>query len=144
MSSDEVTIDVRLLNVAGALTNESRRDDVEPSFDVNVKLEEVERGADEATFNFALEINTKPSIAKFDVDGMVTVTGGSEVVDKLLETDPETKVPHLLKRVYQQIFTSVFLLSGIINAPHPPPDLIFSSIKSKMAEPVEPEKKPKK
>jgi len=69
----------------------------------------------------------------------VIVNGESETVDKLLENDPETKVPYLLKRVYHQIFTSVFLLSGIINAPHPPPDLIFSSVKSEM---VKSEEKP--
>ena len=137
MSSDEVTIDVRLLNVAGALMEGARKDDVEPNFDVNVKLEEVERGGGQATFNFAVAINTKPSIARFDVNGMVVVVGNNEVVDKLLATDPETKVPHLLKRIYHQIFTSVFLLSSIINAPHPPPELIFSSVKSQMVAPEE-------
>ena len=136
MSSDEVTIDVKLANVVGALTDGgSRRDDVTPNFDVNVKLEEVERRSGEAIFSFAIAINTKPSIARFDVTGTATVTGKSDTVEKLLQTDPETKVPHLLKRVYQQIFLSIFLLSGIINAPHPPPDLMFSSVKSELVKP---------
>ena len=37
MSSSEVRVDVKLLNVAGALVGNSNRDDVEPTFDVNVK-----------------------------------------------------------------------------------------------------------
>jgi hypothetical protein len=139
MSSDEVTIDVRLINLAGALMEGPKRDNISPEFDVNVKLEEMERGTGEAIFSFALAINTKPNIAKFDINGTVTVTGGNEVVEKLLQTNPETKVPNLLERVYERIFTSVFVLSSIINAPHPPPDLIKSSVKSQMGEP---EKKP--
>ncbi len=135
MSSDEVSIDVRLINLAGALMEGPKRDDMSPEFDVNVKLEEMERGTGEATFSFALAINTKPNMAKFDVNGTVTVTGGNEVVEKLLQTNPETKVPNLLERVYERVFTSVFVLSSIINAPHPPPDLIRSSAKSQVAEP---------
>ena len=130
MSSSEVRVDVKLLSVAGALVGNLKRDDIEPSFDVNVKLEEIERSASEAAFNFAVAMSTKPSVARFDVSGIVRVFGESKAVDKLLETDPDTKVPYLLKRVYQQIFTSIFLLSGIMNAPHPPPDLLFSSVKS--------------
>jgi len=130
MSSNEVRVDVKLLNVAGALVNSSKRDDVEPSFDVNVKLEEVERGTGEATFNFAIAMNTKPSIVRFDVSGVVKVFGESRSIDKLLEIDPDAKVPYLLKKVYQQIFLSIFLLSGMMDAPHPPPDLLFSSVKS--------------
>lgn len=139
MSSGEVRVDVKLLNVAGALVSNSNRDDVEPSFDVNVKLEEIERGASEAAFEFAIAMNTKPSIVRFDVNGIVRVFGESKAVDKLLETDPDTKVPYLLKKVYQQIFISVFLLSGIINAPHPPPDLLFSSVKSEVGKTEEKE-----
>lgn len=138
MSSDEVAIEVRLTNVLGALMDgSSRRDDVTPNFDVNVKLEEVERRTGEAIFNFAVAINTKPSVARFDVTGTATVKGGTDTIEKLLQTDPETKVPHLLKRVYQHIFLSVFLLSAIINGPHPPPDLIFSSVKSRLVKPEE-------
>jgi hypothetical protein len=144
MSSDEVTIDVRLVNLAGALMEGPRKDDIKPDFDVNVKLEEMERGTGQATFSFALAISTKPNIVKFDINGTVTVIGGNEVVEKLLQTNPETKVPNLLERVYERIFTSVFLLSSSINAPAPPPDLIRSSAKSQVAEPEKKleEKKP--
>jgi len=62
MSSDEVSIDVRLINLAGALMEGPKRDDMSPEFDVNVKLEEMERGTGEATFSFALAINTKPNM----------------------------------------------------------------------------------
>ncbi|HIE18449.1 TPA: hypothetical protein EYP75_01850 [Candidatus Bathyarchaeota archaeon] len=132
MSSSEVRVDVKLFNVAGALIGSAQRDDIEPSFDVNVKLEEVDRSPSEAAFNFAIAMNTKPSIVRFDVNGIVRVFGESKAIDKLLETDPDTQVPYLLKKVYQQIFISIFLLSGIMNAPHPPPDLLFLSVKNEV------------
>ena len=133
MSSPEASIEVRLLNVAGArVDGASTGDGVMPTFDVNVKLEEVERRTGEAVFNFAITISTKPNIAKFDATGIVTVNGENAALEKVLQTDPEAKVPYLLKRVYQQIFLSIFLLSGMINVPHPPPDLVFSSVKSEL------------
>jgi len=140
MSAGEVRVDVKLLNIAGALVGSLKRDDIEPSFDMNVKLEEIERSAAEAKFNFAVAMNTKPSVARFDISGIVNVSGESKAIDKILETDPDTKVPYLLKKIYQQIFTSIFLLSGIMNAPHPPPDLLFSSVKSEVGK-VEEESK---
>jgi len=133
MSSTEASIEVRLLNVAGTrVDGASTGDGAMPTFDVNVKLEEVERRTGEAVFNFAIAISTKPSIAKFDATGIVTVNGENAALEKVLQTDPEAKVPYLLKRVYQQIFLSIFLLSGMINVPHPPPDLVFSSVKSEL------------
>jgi len=134
MSSADASIEVRLVNVVGTRMDggAATEDGVMPTFDVNVKMEEVERSASRAVFNFAIAINTKPSIAKFDIGGIVTVNGGGAALEKVLQTDPEAKVPYLLKRVYQQIFLSIFLLSGIINVPHPPPDLVFSSLKSEV------------
>ena len=134
MSSTEASIEVRVLNVAAARVDggASTSGGGTPTFDVNVKLEEVEKRVGEAVFSFAITISTKPSIAKFDVSGVVTVNGESAALEKVLQTDPESKVPYLLKRIYQQIFLSIFLLSGLINVPHPPPDLVFSSIKSEL------------
>jgi len=132
MSSNEVRVDVKLSNIAGALTDNTYKDNIEPRFDVNVKLEEVDRSPSEAAFTFAIAMNTKPSIVRFDVNGIVRVFGESGVIDELLETDPDTKVPYLLKKIYQQIFVYIFLLSGMMNAPHPPPDLLFLSVKNEV------------
>ncbi len=134
MSTEDVAIDVRLLNLAGAITdNNAKVDAATPNFDVNVKLEEAERQTGEALFSFALAINTKPSVVRFDVNGLVKVSGKAEAIDKILQTDAESKVPHLLKKVYQQIFVSIYLLSGMMNAPHPPPNLLIAQTKKEQA-----------
>lgn len=49
-----------------------------------------------------------------------------EDLEKMLEIDPEIKVPYILNIVYQHAFTSIYLLSTILNAPYPPPDLLHT------------------
>jgi hypothetical protein len=101
-----------------------------------VNLEEKERKSGEVLVNFTLSINTKPNVVKFEVGGVATVAGKDTDIKRMLEVDPETKVPLLLHRIYQQVFKAIFLLSAIVNVPHPPPDLLFSTAK-RGTEPLE-------
>jgi hypothetical protein len=61
------------------------------------------------------------------VEGTAILEGNSSAIEKLLEADTKTKVPLLLHRVYQRVFTSTFLLATLLDTPYPPPDLLFSS-----------------
>ncbi len=36
------------------------------------------------------------------------------------------KIPLLLNRVYQRVFTSTYLLANILNTAYPPPDMLSS------------------
>jgi hypothetical protein len=76
--------------------------------------------------SFLLSISTKPSLVKFEAGGTATITGGQNAFDAALETDEETKVPKVLHTIYQHTFTSLFLLSTLIDSPYPPPDLIHA------------------
>jgi hypothetical protein len=95
------------------------------NFDVKAKLEEKERKSQIVVVSFNLFLNTKPNIVKFEVEGSATLTGKDAEINKMLETDPETKVPYVFQRVYQHAFTAMYLLSTILNAPPPPQDLLF-------------------
>ena len=101
------------------------------NFDVNVKLEEKERRSGSLVVGFVLTVGTKPSVAKFEVEGMATLEGKNPDIEKLLEVDPKTKIPLLLHRVYQRVFTSTFLLATLLGTSYPPPDLFFSGEMSK-------------
>lgn len=96
------------------------------NFDVSAKLDEKERKSGKKIVAFIIEISTKPSLAKFEIKGNVTLTGKEAQMEKLLEIDPETKLPFLLYGVYQQIFMAIYLLATIIDMPYPPPDLLHS------------------
>jgi hypothetical protein len=93
---------------------------------VKARLEERERKSQMVIVGFNLFLNTKPSIVKFEVEGTATLTGKDIEINKMLEVDPETKVPYVFQRVYQYVFAAMYLLSTILNAPPPPHDLLFS------------------
>lgn len=95
------------------------------NFNVKAKLEERERKSQMVLVGFSLSLATKPSIVKFEVEGTATLTGKDTEINKMLEVDPETKVPYVFQRIYQYAFTAMYLLSTILNAPQPPHDLLL-------------------
>jgi len=95
------------------------------NFDVKARLEEKERRSQMVVVGFNLQLATKPGIVKFEVEGTATLTGKDAEINKMLEVDPETKVPHVFQKVYQHTFTAMYLLSTILNTPPPPIDLLL-------------------
>ncbi|PIU60008.1 hypothetical protein COS86_01195 [Candidatus Bathyarchaeota archaeon CG07_land_8_20_14_0_80_47_9] len=53
-----------------------------------------------------------------------------------LEVDPETKVPNILRRIYQHAFTAMYLMSTILNVPPPPQDLLYPNKEGALREGV--------
>ena len=95
-------------------------------FDVNAKLEEKEKRSGRLVVGFVLTVKTKPSVVKFNVEGLATLTGKNPAIEKLLEVDPKTKIPRLLYNVYQRVFMDTYLLASLLGTSYPPPDLLFS------------------
>ncbi|MGQ9623984.1 MAG: hypothetical protein ACUVUF_01150 [Candidatus Bathycorpusculaceae bacterium] len=96
------------------------------NFDVKAKLEERERRSQMVVVGFSLFLATKPSVVKFEIEGVATLTGKDAEINKMLEVDPETKVPYVFQRIYQHAFMAMYLFSTILDAPPPPYDLLFS------------------
>lgn len=96
------------------------------SFDVKARMEEKERRGGFVSISYALSVGTKPSVAKFEVEGIATLEGKDAEIDKMLGVDPEIQVPFVFQRVYQHVFMSMYLLATLIDAPYPPPNLLFS------------------
>jgi len=90
---------------------------------VKARLEEKERRSQMVIVNFSLFLTTKPRVVKFEVEGTATLTGKDEEINKMLEVDPEIKVPHVFQKVYQNAFAAMYLLSTILKAPPPPHNL---------------------
>lgn len=121
----EVSVEVDILGLRGVKLG-GREESSALSFDVNVKLEEKERRSGRLVVGFVLTVGTKPSVVKFEVEGTAILEGKNPAIERMLEADPKTKVPLLLHRVYQRVFTSTFLLATLLDTPYPPPDLLFS------------------
>ena len=100
-------------------------------FDINAKLEEKKRRSGKRVVSFVLTVDTKPSIAKFEVEGIATIEGKNPDIEKLLEVNPKKKIPLLLTRVYQRVFTSTYLLANLLDTPYPPPDMLSSGEQNK-------------
>lgn len=113
-------------------------------FDVNAKLEEQKKSSDEVVLNFSLLISTKPGVVRYTIAGSVTLEGKAADVKKKLEANPKTKIPQILFTVYQHVFNSMYMLSSVLNAPYPPPDLLHpmaEKIQIVSASPPQPEEK---
>ena len=96
------------------------------TFDVNAKLEEKERRSGKRVVGFVLTVGTKPSVAKFEIEGIATLEGKNPAIEKLLEVNPKKKIPLLLNRIYQRVFTSTYLLANLLDTSYPPPDMLSS------------------
>ena len=103
-----------------------RIETAEMNFDINAKLEEKDRKSGHRVIGFVLTVGTKPSVAKFEVEGLATLEGKNPDIEKLLEVTSERKIPLLLNRVYQSVFTSTYLLANLLDTSYPPPDMLTS------------------
>lgn len=128
--TDAASIQVKLQRLEG-IRLETGEDANAITFDVDVKMEEQSRTGGALVISFLLSISTKPSLVKFEAGGTATVTGGQKAFEAALEVDPETNVPKVLHTIYQHAFTSLFLLSTMINSPYPPPDLLHSPVQTR-------------
>jgi hypothetical protein len=126
VSWSEAAVSVNLSSLTGArLDGVTATDSVR--FDFNVRLDEKERRNGRITVLFGLSIKTKPNIVKYEVEGTATLTGKEAAVEELLKNDPRNNVPYVFHRIYQQVFTPIFLLASTLGTIYPPPDLLSTN-----------------
>lgn len=94
------------------------------TFDMKAKLDERERKSQMVMLGFNILLATKPPLVRFEVEGTATLTGKDQEITKMLEVDQETKVPHVFQKIYQTVFTTMYLLSSVMNTPPPPQNLL--------------------
>jgi len=95
-------------------------------FDVSAKLEEKKRQSGMVVVLFGLAVRTKPSVVKYEVEGKAVLTGKDALIEKVLEVDPKSKIPFVFHRVYQHVFTAIYMLASLMGTIYPPPDLLSS------------------
>jgi hypothetical protein len=95
-------------------------------FDVTAKLEEKERKCGAVVVLFGLVVRTKPNVVKYEVEGTATLTGKDTRIDQVLKVDPKSNIPFVFHRVYQNVFTAIYMTASLMNTVYPPSDLLFA------------------
>jgi hypothetical protein len=48
-------------------------------------------------------------------------------IEQILKVDPKSNIPFVFHRVYQHVFTAIYMLASVLGTIYPPPDLLLSS-----------------
>jgi hypothetical protein len=124
LSQETAQVLTQIRSVSSVKSDERATPNTPVIFNFGVNMEEAERGEDSVTLNFQMIMDTEPGIAKFSVDGSAKVRGTSEEIEQMLSADPETNVPFVFTRIYQQVYAVIFMLAGTIEVPYPSPALL--------------------
>jgi hypothetical protein len=122
--SQPTDVITKIRNVSSLKSDEKATHSTPVVFSFSVNMEEVDRSSESVKLNFQMVMDTEPSIAKFSIDGTAIVTGESAEIEKILAADPQTNVPQIFTRIYQQVYSVLFLLAGTIDVPYPSPALL--------------------
>jgi hypothetical protein len=93
-------------------------------FDFGANLEEADRTTESVVLNFKMTMDTEPAIAKFVIEGSASLFGEESEIEKLLAADPQTNVPFVFTRIYQMVYSVIFMLAGTVDVPYPSPALL--------------------
>ncbi len=119
-----VEVVTRIRNVAVQKLDEKSNHNTPVIFDFGANLEEADRSSESVILNFRMTMDTEPAIAKFVIEGNATINGEESEIEKLLSADPETNVPYVFTRIYQTVYSVIFMLAGTIDVPYPSPALL--------------------
>lgn len=126
MSQEMSHIETRITSVAAERTDERADANTPVIFGLDVNIEELERKNDSVKVKFHISMESDPSIVRFAIEGTATAQGDSSALDSSLNPDPETNVPPVFTKIYQQAYAVIFLLAGTLNVPYPSPALLRS------------------
>jgi hypothetical protein len=124
MAQESAQVITKIRSVSSLKSDERATADTPVIFNFGVNMEEAERNDESVKLNFQMIMDTEPSIAKFTVEGSATIRGSAEVIEQMLSADPETNVPYVFTRIYQQVYAVIFMLAGTIEVPYPSPALL--------------------
>jgi hypothetical protein len=119
-----VEVNTKIKSVTSLKTDEKADHNTPVVFNFAVNMDEAERSGDFVKLNFQMVMDTEPAIAKFSVEGSATVSGDQAEIEKILSADPQTNVPQVFTRIYQHVYSVIFMLAGTIDVPYPSPALL--------------------
>jgi len=124
----QTRIQAKILSIVGSKIDGKADYYKTVKFNVSANLEELEHGMNRVSLGFTFTIITEPKVVKYQVEGRTEIQGQADQIKKVLAPNPSTRVPVILKDVYQQVYPQIFVLSKMIDAPCPTPDLLSTGM----------------
>jgi hypothetical protein len=114
----------KITSVSAQKTDDNANHDTQVVFNFGVNMDQSEQRSDYVKLTFNMSMDTDPSVAKFVIEGTAMVQGEVGEIDKALSADPQTNVPIVFTKIYQEAYAVIFLLAGQIDVPYPSPALL--------------------
>lgn len=128
----KINTKVQTLNINKLDDNANKNTPV--TFRINVKFDEISRKVDETTVEFGITINMEPNIGKFGIEGNAIIIGKTEVMNEAFSTPPNSKIPNILYQIYDKLFTTIYVITSMLDMPCPSPELLKASSQSEEKE----------
>lgn len=119
-----VEVEVAIKNIEGTKLAEDASSDTSVTFNASADISEGERSPGKLTLKFTIELSSNPEIVKLAVAGSALVTGEDQEIDTLLASNGEESAPPVFMKIYQKVYSIMYLLSGSLRIPYPSPGLL--------------------
>jgi hypothetical protein len=139
-------LEVLVKSVEASRLTEKASDGSSVTFDVSSSLTEMEHETGQFTLKFSIAIKAQPPVATMLVAGTARITGEEAEIQALLASADQRAPPPVFMRIYQQVYSLLYLLSGSLMVPSPSPGLMnvvrLASPNEATAAAARPEQKP--
>jgi hypothetical protein len=117
-------VDVLVKGIEANKTSEEANESTPVTFNVNASINEADRGPGFLNLKFSMEIETQPSAARVFVSGTATVKGREDEIEEVLGKKEQDGTPTLFMKIYQRVYSTMYLLCGSLKVPYPSPGLL--------------------
>ena len=117
-------ISVLVESVEAARVSDKVSENSNSNYSLNVSLSERDRSTESLVLSFSLELTSQPQSAKFRVAGIATLKGTRDEIKEGITAPDENKPPPVLVIIYERVYSTLYVLSGALKAPHPMPNLL--------------------
>ena len=121
---DVLDISVLVESVEAARVSDKVSENSNSNYSLNVSLSERDRSTESLVLSFGLELTSQPQAAKFKVTGIATLKGTRDEIKEGITAPDENKPPPVLVIIYERVYSTLYVLSGALKAPHPMPNLL--------------------
>jgi hypothetical protein len=120
-------IDVLVERVEGARLDEKVNESSPSNYSLNVSMQERGRDPQSLVLGFALELTSEPQLGRLVVNGIATITGSKEEINKVTTAPDDKNPPIILLTIYERVYGLLYQISGELKIPHPKPNLLKPS-----------------